>query len=156
MTKILEPDARRGNDYAIHTPFMERSYDFQFSLWIRVRAGQKNRVAMLVGHFFDAIHNSPNAWVGDVRHDAAHRHGASHHQASSDQARPVTLLARDLTNSLGRLGIHNGALPQSSRNRGMRNADNAADVFNGDGPFHIFPSVSGRASPSLARPAPHE
>src|SRR5437660_12396255 len=139
MTKILEPDARRGNDYAIHTPFMERSYDFQFSLWIRVRAGQKNRVAMLVGHFFDAIHNSPHEWVGDVRHDAAHRHGTSHHQASSDQARPVSLLARDLKNSHGRVGIHNGALPQSSRYGGMSNADTAVYVFYENGPLRYFP-----------------
>src|SRR6267378_1443756 len=102
MTQILEPDARRGNDNAIHAPFMERSYDFQFSLWIRVRASQKDRVAMLVGHFFDAIHNSPHERVGDVGHDAAYCHGASRHQASSNQARPVPLLARDLTNSLGR------------------------------------------------------
>ena len=125
--------ARRGDYDAIHAALFEGVDYAYFALRVGARVGQKDGVVAGGRGLLDSAYHFRRESVGDGRDHDPDRVGAAGGQAASHGARAVAGFSRDAPNPLDGFGVDARAVAQRAGHRGVGDAGQAGDVFDGGG-----------------------
>jgi len=139
MRQVEQADTRCRNNDTVHAAFLKGPDHIQLPLRISMGTSQENRVALLVGNFFDAIDHTCHKRIGDISCHTSQGHRPAHHQAAPDQAGAIALLFCNLANAPRCFRVYDGARAKCAGNGRMRNSDETREVFDRNGSGHLFP-----------------